>query len=308
MKHFFLSIFLLSVLFIPLVVTGEELAERLAGRIVLNVEEKGEAWYINPEDNRRYFLSRPSDAFQIMRELGVGIKEKEFQKIPQAGMPVQGDFPLAERLAGRIIIRVDHHGEAWYVDPTNEKKYYLGRPADAFRIMRERSLGISRLDLARIHKSGYDESLNEYSQYRYDRKVSTKYEEFSVDQVIIDLDAPRLKVMTVTANSSDCQDNCPVQSLGEYVVNNDGFAGINGSYFNADWSGSNYYFAPVYNTLLGRMINAKQLKYWTTGPIVAFDTENNFYYYRDSREFKSVEHFEESENAEIRAALAIVPD
>ncbi len=33
------------------------------GKIFIQVEEKGEAWYINPEDNKRYFLGRPTDAF-----------------------------------------------------------------------------------------------------------------------------------------------------------------------------------------------------------------------------------------------------
>ena len=302
-----LLFFIIIVFALPGVVRAEDIAERLAGRIVLNTSENGEAWYIYPENNRRYFLGRPADAFGIMRELGVGINEHDFQKIPQDGMSVEENTETAEQLAGRIVIRVNKDGEAWYVDPTDLHKHFLGRPSDAFQIMRKLSLGISRLDLARIHKHGYGESLNEYSRYEFNQIVSTKYEDFHVDHVKIDLDDPELKVMTLTANHSDCKDGCPAKSVGEYVINNNGFAGLNGSYFDTAWSRSNYYFAPVYNSKLDKMINEEQLKYWTTGPMVVFDKENNAYYYKDSRNFKSVKHFEDTHDAEIRAAISNRP-
>ena len=77
----------------------------LSGAILLDVERNGEAWYIYPEDNKRYYLGRPNDAFQIMRELGLGISEYNFQKIAQAGMAVDGDLELARRLSGKIMIQ-----------------------------------------------------------------------------------------------------------------------------------------------------------------------------------------------------------
>ncbi len=51
------------------------------GRILLQVEGKGEAWYINPKDNKRYFLGRPSDAFYIMRNVGMGISNTDFNSL-----------------------------------------------------------------------------------------------------------------------------------------------------------------------------------------------------------------------------------
>ncbi|OGF28028.1 hypothetical protein A2331_02875 [Candidatus Falkowbacteria bacterium RIFOXYB2_FULL_34_18] len=48
------------------------------GKIFLQVEENGEAWYINPENGERYFLNRPHDAFGIMQDLGVGITNNDF--------------------------------------------------------------------------------------------------------------------------------------------------------------------------------------------------------------------------------------
>ena len=282
------------------------LANRLSGRIVINVEKDGEAWYIYPENNRRYYLGRPDDAFNIMRELGLGISESNFEKISQAGESEEGLIML-KNLAGQILIRVDVDGEAWYVDPVDLEKHYLGRPDDAFNIMRELGLGINRLDLARIHKPSLDESLNQYSSYSLRKRISSSMGDFYVDVVEIDLDNPDLEIVTETASNANCQRNCPAKSLGEYVLDNDGFAGINATYFNTSAAKRNYYFFPVYNSNLGKMINEDQLIYWTTGPIMAFDVDNNFYYFKDSREFKGVDYFEDKYDTQLQAALGNKP-
>lgn len=51
------------------------------GRILIQVEGKGEAWYINPKDGKRYFLGRADDAFSIMRSLGMGINNRDFDTL-----------------------------------------------------------------------------------------------------------------------------------------------------------------------------------------------------------------------------------
>ena len=63
-------------------VGGGELAERLAGRIVLQVEERGEAYYINPIDLRAYYLKDGDAAYQIMRELSLGTLKNWVDTIP----------------------------------------------------------------------------------------------------------------------------------------------------------------------------------------------------------------------------------
>ncbi len=52
------------------------------GRIFLQIEGRGEAWYVNPVNRQRYYLSRPADAFAIMRHLGLGITNDDLEKIP----------------------------------------------------------------------------------------------------------------------------------------------------------------------------------------------------------------------------------
>ncbi len=58
------------------------LRKRLAGRILLQVEGKGEAWYISPVNLKRYYLGTAEDAYQLMRRLGLGITNSNLRKIP----------------------------------------------------------------------------------------------------------------------------------------------------------------------------------------------------------------------------------
>lgn len=63
-------------------VLDDKFAAKNSGRILLQVEGNGEAWYINPLNKQRYYLSRPKDAFAIMRTLGLGITNANLEKIP----------------------------------------------------------------------------------------------------------------------------------------------------------------------------------------------------------------------------------
>ncbi|MFH1030226.1 MAG: hypothetical protein V1770_03135 [bacterium] len=49
------------------------LAGRLKGKILLQVESKGEAWYVHPDNEKRYLLGKPADAFKVMQDLGLGL-------------------------------------------------------------------------------------------------------------------------------------------------------------------------------------------------------------------------------------------
>ena len=66
--------------------SAQGLVYRLKGKILLQVESKGEAWYINPDNLNRYYLGRPADAFRIMRELGLGITNSDLSKIPEGSL------------------------------------------------------------------------------------------------------------------------------------------------------------------------------------------------------------------------------
>lgn len=59
--------------------TDRNFAKSQAGRIFIQVENKGQAWYISPIDYKRYYLgSNPSQIFSFIKKIGQGISEKDF--------------------------------------------------------------------------------------------------------------------------------------------------------------------------------------------------------------------------------------
>ncbi|MDP2737062.1 MAG: hypothetical protein Q8O59_04795 [bacterium] len=183
------------------IMADDTLAQKLKGKILLQVEKNGEAWYVFPTDLKRYYLGRPDDAFNLMRDLGLGITNNDLAKISVAnfdygnlqdsdgdGLPdiienalktdpkkadsdndgyndgeeIYNDYNmlgnnklsidnnLSKNLAGQILIQIEGAGEAWYINPDNLKRYYLGRPTDAFNLMKKIGLGITNNNLAKI--------------------------------------------------------------------------------------------------------------------------------------------------------------
>ncbi|NIT61860.1 MAG: hypothetical protein GWN00_38370, partial [Aliifodinibius sp.] len=120
------------------------MAEQLSGRILLQVEERGEAWYVYPDTLERYYLGYPKDAFDIMRKLGLGATH-EF---------ITSHTIYPSHVVGKILIDVDDMGKAYYIYPVDRKAYYLGYPKDAFEIMRSLGLGITNSDLDQIPIAG----------------------------------------------------------------------------------------------------------------------------------------------------------
>lgn len=320
-----------SMAFSPVQAAGStSLRNSTAGTILLDVQRNGEAWYVNPQTTKRHYLGRPADAFRIMRELGLGITNAKLATIPPApghsaavaGIQIDEnatstaelfDSDLTNNLSGRILLQVEANGEAWYVNPKDKRRYYLGRPADAFAVMRATGLGITKKDLALVPKDVLDESIDEYSSYTYTTRTSVEGKEFKADILEIDLDDPTLEIITDTADDTTCTSNCKAKSLADFVEDNGGFAGIPGSYFcPADYgscsSRSNTYFNPVYNTRAGTLINANQLKWWTTGPLLVFDSENRYYYFKDThKDFISEAHFKATHGVDIHAAMGNQP-
>lgn len=134
------------------------LVSRLKGKILLQVEAHGEAWYVHPLDGLRYYMRDGAVAYQMMRSFGLGITDADLAKIPLVAETTEmknstglcGLNALANRLRGRILLQVQQRGEAWYVDTVKCRRIYMKDGAAAYSIMRFLSLGITNADLEKL--------------------------------------------------------------------------------------------------------------------------------------------------------------
>lgn len=174
---------------------NDELKDRLSGRILIQVESYGRAWYVYPEDKTRYYLQNGSEAFNIMRNLGLGISNHDLEKIPKKDWET-GDTQLVERLKGYILLQVEEHGEAWYVNPVDGLRYYMKDGEAAYNMMREMGLGISNINLGKVPMNGFQIAFDSaFNSVAYTSYYNDEFEESSFGDTILPL-ASLTKLMT----------------------------------------------------------------------------------------------------------------
>jgi len=99
-----ISLLLCVLLFAPIkaVLADEALAKKLAGRILLQVESRGETWYINPQNLRKYYFRDSVEAFSLMKKLSIGISNNNLKKIPVGLIDYSGQDSDADSLPDRL--------------------------------------------------------------------------------------------------------------------------------------------------------------------------------------------------------------
>lgn len=144
------------------------LHERVKGRILLQVEGNGEAWYVHPEDGKRYYMKDGETAYEMMRSFGLGISNADFEKLKAGNKDLKG------RLKGKIILKVESLGEAYYIHPEDGSLHYLKDGKEAYRVMRELSLGITNKDLSQITDRDFAKYKAEFEALRAKKHASVE--------------------------------------------------------------------------------------------------------------------------------------
>lgn len=122
--------------------TVPSLSQRLSGRILLQVEQNGEAWYVNPITRKRVSLGTPTEAFATISSLSLGISNQDYNNIIANGAP--------SNLLGRFIIKAEDKGQIYYINPVNKQVLSVANPAEAADVIMQTGLGITNSDLNKI--------------------------------------------------------------------------------------------------------------------------------------------------------------
>ncbi|PLX21082.1 hypothetical protein C0584_03510 [Candidatus Parcubacteria bacterium] len=126
-----------------------EFSDKLKGKIVLQVESNGEAWYIDPIDLKRYYFGSPRETYLFIREKSKYLSGEEifdylfFEKI----------FP--KELSGRFIANQDEDNEFYYVLPDSLLAVKINSAKEAFRLLKDNGVGISNQEIRKIEVGEY---------------------------------------------------------------------------------------------------------------------------------------------------------
>jgi hypothetical protein len=120
------------------------LRQQLAGYILIQVEDNGEAWYVNPQDTQRYYLNGPNSAFSVMAQMATGISNADIKAI-------KDDTAARKQYKGKFWLAVEDNGALFYISPEADYEItYIRTPADAQNLIASEGLGISNTDIEKI--------------------------------------------------------------------------------------------------------------------------------------------------------------
>lgn len=278
------------------------LGQKLAGRILLQVQTSGRVWYVSPLNYQRYYLQDDTSAVTVLKTLSVAMSEAQLGLIPLNGSIDTGNAAFRLKFSGRIV-RQSGTMNMWYVSPLNRQRYALGDQPRT--VLKKLALGITDANIKLISvATGYNlpSTLAKTANglLRTQKTVVTSRGTFTVDVMTLDASVSTLKIMADTAQNADCKTNCTTLPLKTYIDRRTAIAGMHGTYFCPyDYAScvgqTGYYFYPVFNSFTGKMINEVRMKY-TVQPIVAIDTTNRLFYYSPTLQFHSL--------AELKTRLA----
>src|SRR6056297_546469 len=86
------------------------LLEHVKGRLLLQVQQHGEIWYVSPVTGKRYQVTTVN-ALPLFRSLALGITNSDLNKIPQYGHYKHNNYMnLRYNVKGRLLLVVEDHG------------------------------------------------------------------------------------------------------------------------------------------------------------------------------------------------------
>ncbi|TSC76219.1 MAG: D-alanyl-D-alanine endopeptidase (penicillin-binding protein 7) [Parcubacteria group bacterium Gr01-1014_31] len=145
-KFFLLGLFIIP---LPLLAAAPPLTQRAAGRVLLQTDQRGQAWYVNPGDGKRYFLQNPGGCWELAPQLALGIRTADLNKLPAAGKR-GGDRGLARRLSGRFLLATEQRGRLYFVSPLDSRATPLNDPESCWTAVLRAHLGVKTADLAQV--------------------------------------------------------------------------------------------------------------------------------------------------------------
>lgn len=118
------------------------LSNKLKGKLLLDVEDKGRIWYINPSDAQKYEITF-GNAMSLFKRFSLGISNKNLNEISEIKSTVLGN-----KLKGKLLLQVEDRGRIWYIDQNSLKHEVTW--TNLMDLFRRLSLGINKANLDKI--------------------------------------------------------------------------------------------------------------------------------------------------------------
>lgn len=127
--------------------TNTNLSNRLKGKLLLQVNQGGRIWYVNPDDAKRFEITF-ANALPLFENFALGITDDNLRDIPK--YDENWSSALGNRLKGKLLLQVEQGGRIWYVD-FNGKRWEVTWD-NLMELFESLALGITDDDLNGIER------------------------------------------------------------------------------------------------------------------------------------------------------------
>lgn len=132
-------------------------ASPLMGKLILQVQGRGEVWYANPVDQKAYLLpSDATEAYAALSTLATKVSQKELDSIPGAADKFSGNAATRSKYAGKWIKVGDEPDKIWYVGWKSKKKFYFDGTVPSFKYLHSLVTGALNSDISRLAKAEFN--------------------------------------------------------------------------------------------------------------------------------------------------------
>ena len=123
----------------------QEIKNRYSGSIVVYDEGFDKSyWYIVPIKAEKFPLEDTNDLNSVLNLFAQGIHNKDLQKIALKEAEANTDYWLTHKLRGRFLLQTEEKGEAWYVNPLDNQRYYIANNTQGLETLKNLAIDISR--------------------------------------------------------------------------------------------------------------------------------------------------------------------
>ena len=131
---------------IPVARIDMDLSNRLKGKLLLQVNQGGRIWYVNPDDSKRFEITF-ANVLPLFENFALGITDSNLKDIPKHDE--DRSSALGDGLKGKLLLQVEQGGRIWYVDFDGKRWEVTWN--NLMELFESLALGIADEDLFKIN-------------------------------------------------------------------------------------------------------------------------------------------------------------
>lgn len=118
--------------------------DKMKGKILLQVGSRGESYYVNPDDRKRYYLGASLAGYKLFKSFSLVLADEELMEY----LYIEKKFP--DEFDGRIVRGLDNKEKYYYIHPDINESHEFSRPKELREVIETVALGIDNKHLRMI--------------------------------------------------------------------------------------------------------------------------------------------------------------